>query len=334
MKITIPDDYVGAARQLPSFSKVAAHEVEIWSDIVRDPTILASRLKDTEAVVLIRERTKITEQVLSGAPKLRMLTINGPCPHVDVEACTRRGVLVCASHPRQPRGAAELTWALILASMRNIPQEVQRLKSGQWQGSLGRSLRGRTLGIYGYGRIGSALAEYGKAFGMDVLVWSRERGRNAAAAAGFATIATKEELFRRSDVLTLAIRLVPETRGCITAADLASMKPGALFVNTARDGLVESGALVAGLKAGRPAFAAIDVYDEEPLTRTDHPLLQLPNAVCTPHLGFVEAEQLDDYFSDQYDRILAYASGKPVDVINPAAMNHEHFAGRWSVPVT
>jgi D-3-phosphoglycerate dehydrogenase / 2-oxoglutarate reductase len=211
---------------------------------------------------------------------------------------------------------------------------VQRLKSGQWQGSLGRSLRGRTLGIYGYGRIGSALAEYGKAFGMDVLVWSRQRGRDAAAAAGFATVATKEELFRRSDVLTLAIRLVPETRGTITAADLASMKPGSLFVNTARDGLVESGALVAGLKQGRPAFAAVDVYDQEPLTRTDHPLFQLPNAVCTPHLGFVEAEQLDDYFSDQYDRILAYASGKPVDVINPEVLNHEHFTGRWSVQET
>jgi D-3-phosphoglycerate dehydrogenase / 2-oxoglutarate reductase len=329
MKITIPDDYVDAARQLPSFSKLAGHDVQVLTDIVRDPAILASRLGDTEAIVLIRERTRITEQVLADAPKLRMLTINGPCPHVDVEACTRRGVLMCSSHPRQPRGAAELTWALILASMRNIPHEMQRLKSGQWQGSLGRSLRGRTLGIYGYGRIGSALAEYGKAFGMTVLVWSRERGRNAAAAAGYATVDTKEELIRRADVLTLAVRLVAETRHSITAADLASMKPDALFVNTARDSLVEPGALVAALKMGRPGFAAVDVYDEEPVTRTDHPLLQLPNVVCTPHLGFVEAEQLDDYFSDQYDRILAYASGKPVDVINPEALNHKHFAGRW-----
>jgi len=329
VKITIPDDYVDAARQLPSFTKVAGHDVEIWTDIVRDPAILASRLGETEAIVLIRERTKITRQVLEGAPKLRMLTINGPCPHVDVEACTSRGVLVCSSHPRQPRGAAELTWALILASMRNIPHEVQRLKSGQWQGSLGRSLRGRTLGIYGYGRIGSALAEYGKAFGMDVLVFSRERGRKAAAEAGFTTVGSKDELFRRADVLVIAIRLVPETRHIITAADFASMKPGALFVNTARDGLVEPGALIAGLKMGRPAFAAVDVYDEEPLTRTDHPLVNMPNAVCTPHLGFVEAEQLDDYFSDQYDRILAYARGKPVDVINPEAFKHPHFAGRW-----
>jgi D-3-phosphoglycerate dehydrogenase len=163
-----------------------------------------------------------------------------------------------------------------------------------------------------------------------VLIWSRESGRQAAQAAGFATVATKEELFRRSDVLTLAVRLVPETRHSITAADLASMKPGALFVNTARDGLVEPGALVEGLINGKPAFAAVDVYDQEPLTRTDHSLLQLPNAICTPHLGFVEAEQLDDYFSDQYDRILAYASGKPVDVINPDALRHAHFAGRWA----
>lgn len=329
MKITIPDDYVDAARQLPSFSKVATHEVEVWTDIVRDPAVLASRLGTTEAIVLIRERTKITKQILEGAPKLRMLTINGPCPHVDVEACTSRGVLVCSSHPRQPRGAAELTWALILASMRNIPNEVLRLKSGQWQGSLGRSLRGRTLGIYGYGRIGSALAEYGKAFGMTVLVWSRERGRKAAEDAGYATVATKEELFRRSDVLTLAVRLVPETRASITAADLASMKPGALFVNTARAGLVETGALEAGLKKGFPAYAAVDVYEGEPLTRTDHPLFDMPNVICTPHLGFVEAEQLDDYFSDQYGRILSYVANKPVDVINPEALKHPHFAGRW-----
>jgi D-3-phosphoglycerate dehydrogenase len=331
MKITIPDDYVRAAPQLPSFARVQGHDVDVWSDIVRDPAVLASRLAETEALVLIRERTKITDQVLAGAPKLRMITMNGPFPHIDVEACTRRGVLVCASHPRQPRGAAELTWALIMASMRNIVAENARLKAGLWQGSLGRSLRGRTLGIYGFGRIGSVLGDYGRAFGMNVLVWSRDRGRREAEEKGFKTVSTKEELFRVSDVLTLMVRLVPETRHSITAADLASMKPSALLVNTARAGLIEPGALEAALKAGRPGSAAVDVYENEPLTAPDdHPLLSMPNVVCTPHLGYVEYEQLDDYFSDQYDRILAYAAGKPVDVNNPEALKHPHFGGKFS----
>jgi D-3-phosphoglycerate dehydrogenase len=232
--------------------------------------------------------------------------------------------------PAQPSYAtAELTWGLIISALRRIPQEVAALKGGKWQAaSIGSSLRGKTLGIYGYGRIGGVVAGYGKAFGMNVLAWGRESSIEKARADGFATAASKAQLFEQSDVVTLHVRLIDATRGMVTAADLARMKPTALLVNTSRAGLVEPGALEAALRAGRPGMAAVDVYEEEPVLGARHPLLALDNAVCTPHLGYVERGQLENMFSTIFDQILAYAGGNPINVVNPAALeNHPAASG-------
>jgi D-3-phosphoglycerate dehydrogenase len=237
-----------------------------------------------------------------------------------VVACTARGIAVCASVNRASMATPELTWGLIMAAMRHIPGEVARLKGGAWQHDIGRVLHGRRLGIYGFGRIGKVVAGYGRAFGMRVLVWSRERGQAQALADGFDVAAGPEQLFAHSDVLSIHLRLTPDTRGCITRTDLERMQPGSLFVNTSRAELVEAGALVEALKAGRPGSAAVDVFEHEPVLGARDPLLALPNALCTPHLGFVALDQLDDYFSDQFDRVLAFESGQPIDVINPETL--------------
>jgi D-3-phosphoglycerate dehydrogenase / 2-oxoglutarate reductase len=320
MKIGIPDDYADVVRTLPSFAKMSAHAVSIWTDAVPDVDALAARFVDVEALVLLRERTPMSAALVARLSALRLITISGPYPNIDVAACTAHGVAVCASLNRASMATPELTWGLIMSAMRHIPGEVARLKGGAWQHDIGRVLHGRTLGIFGFGRIGKVVAGYGRAFGMRVLVWSRERGRAEAGAQGFDVVTSADELFARSDVLSVHLRLTPETRACITRAALARMQPGSLFVNTSRAELVESGALVEALKAGRPGSAAVDVFEREPVLGGRDPLLALPNALCTPHLGFVALDQLDEYFSDQFDRVLAFERGQPIDVINPEVL--------------
>jgi D-3-phosphoglycerate dehydrogenase / 2-oxoglutarate reductase len=304
MHIVIPDDYQDVVRTLDAFAKLDGHAVTIYNDTVKDVDALAERFGEADALVLIRERTQITDALLARLPRLRWISQTGKgTAHIDVDACMRRGVTVLAG-TGSPVAPAELTWALVLAAMRRIPQEVARLRGGAWQGSLGRVLRERTLGIWGYGRIGTLVAGYGRAFGMRVLVFGREGSRRRAAADGF-TLADRRALFEESDVLSLHLKLDRETRGIVTAADLARMKPDALLVNTSRAELIEPGALVAALRAGRPGFAAVDVYEEEPILGATHPLLQLDNALCTPHLGYVEKDSYELYFGQAFDALLA-----------------------------
>ena len=318
MKISILDDYGDTLRTLDCFAKLAGHDVEVWTDHVQDVDVLAERLRDTEALVLIRERTEIRAPLLRRLPKLRLISQRSAYPHIDVDACTELGVIVSSNlHAGTPSyAAAELTWALVLAGMRRIPQQVAALKDGTWQSGIGHTVRGKRLGIYGYGRIGSVVAGYGKAFGMDVWVWARSDSRERARADGHAVAPGKEAFFAESDVVSLHMRLVDATRGIVTAADLARMKPTALLVNTSRAPLVEPGALAAALERGRPGMAAVDVFEQEPVA--DHPLLALDNAICTPHIGYVTREEYELQFSDVFDQIVAYAAGTPINIVNPA----------------
>ena len=322
MKITILDDYFDTLRTLDCFRKLDGHEVTIWNDHVQDADALAERLKDTEVLVLIRERTKIRAPLLDRLPKLKLISQRSVYPHIDIADCSRLGIVVSSSqHPGTPSyAAAELTWGLILAAVRQIPQQMAALKAGNWQIGVGTTLRDKTLGIYGYGRIGAAVAGYGKAFGMNVVAWARPQSLAQARADGHAVAASKEEFFKRCDVITLHMRLVEATRHIVKAADLARMKPTALLVNTSRAPLLEPGALVAALKAGRPGMAAVDVYEEEPVKAGGHPLLALDNALCTPHLGYVTREEYETQFADIFDQITAWAAGSPVNVVNPDAL--------------
>jgi D-3-phosphoglycerate dehydrogenase len=322
MKVSILDDYFDTVRTLPSFQKLAGHDVTVWNDHVQDTDALAQRLKDTEALVLIRERTKIRTPLLERLPKLRLISQRSVFPHIDVDTCTRLGVVVSSSqHADTPSYAtAEFTWGLVLAAMRQIPQQMQSLKAGNWQLGVGHSVHGKTLGIYGYGRIGAVVAGYAKAFRMNVLVWAREASRTRARADGWETAPSREAFFATCDIISLHMRLVDATRHIVTAADLARMKPGALLVNTSRAPLIAPGALVAALKAGRPGMAAVDVYEEEPLRDTAHPLLSMPNVVCTPHLGYVTHEEYETQFTDIFDQIVAFCAGKPINVVNPQVL--------------
>jgi D-3-phosphoglycerate dehydrogenase len=320
MKIVIPDDYQDAVRGLDCFGKLTGHHVTVYRDSVKDIEELARRFRDAEALVLIRERTAITEPLLALLPQLKLISQTGKgITHIDIAACTRHGVAVAAG-TGSPYAPAELTWGLVLAAVRHIPQEVARLKTGQWQTTLGLGLHGRTLGIFGYGKIGSLVAGYGRAFGMNVLVWGREGSLVRARDDGFETAASQDALFRQADVLSLHLRLVEETRGIVTTADLAEMKQTALLVNTSRAELIERGALEEALHAGRPGSAAVDVYEVEPVT--DHPLLHLDNVICTPHLGYVEKDSYELYFGTAFDQLLAFATGNPINIINPQALEH------------
>ena len=323
MKITIFDDYFDTIRTLACFRKLDGHEVTIWNDHVDDIDALAERLKDTEVLVLIRERTQIRGPLLERLPKLRLISQRSVFPHIDIDVCTRRGVIVSSDqHAGVPSYAtAEHTWALMLAAARRIPQQVSSLKAGKWQAGLGSTMRHKTLGIFGYGRIGGAVAGYGKAFGMNVLVWAREASLQKARADGYATALDKRGFFEQCDVISLHMRLVPATRGIVTAANLACMKPTAMLINTSRAGLVEPGALVDALKAGRPGMAAVDVFESEPLLDTENPLLKLDNALCTPHIGYVTREEYEVQFTDIFDQIVAYAAGTPTNVVNPAVLD-------------
>jgi D-3-phosphoglycerate dehydrogenase len=319
MKISILDDYFDTVRGLDCFARLKGHDVTIWNDHVQDVDLLAERLKDTEALVLIRERTQIRDALLQRLPKLKLISQRSVYPHIDIDSCTKLGIVVSSSqHADTPSyAAAELTWALVLAAMRQIPQQVASLKAGRWQMGVGYTLRDKTLGIYGYGRIGSVVAGYGKAFGMRVMVWAREPAMAQARADGYEIAASKAAFFESCDVLSLHMRLVAATRGIVAADDLARMKPAALLVNTSRAGLIAPGALVEALKAGRPGMAAVDVFDSEPLRDVDDPLLTLPNVVATPHIGYVSRDEYQIQFTDIFDQIVAYAAGAPINVVNP-----------------
>jgi D-3-phosphoglycerate dehydrogenase len=322
MNVTILDDYFDTLKTLSCFSKLAGHRVTIWTDHLQETDALAARLRDTEALILIRERTRIQAPLLDRLDALRLISQRSVYPHIDIAACTRRGVIVSSDqHAGTPSyAAAELTWGLILAAVRQIPQQMRSLQDGHWQMGIGATLRGKTLGIHGYGRIGSTVADYGRAFGMNVLVWSSDASRERARADGYATAESQRELYTTSDVMTLHLRLVPATRGIVTAADLAAMKPTALLVNTSRAPLVAPGALVEALRAGRPGMAAVDVFEEEPLRDPQHPLLTMDNVVCTPHIGYVTKDEYEIQFSDIFDQVVAYANGHPINVVNPEVL--------------
>jgi D-3-phosphoglycerate dehydrogenase / 2-oxoglutarate reductase len=322
MKISILDDYHDTVSTLDCFAKLAGHDVAIWNDHVQDADALAERLRDTEVLVLIRERTQIRAPLLECLRKLKLISQRSVYPHIDIGACTRLGIVVSSSqHAGTPSYAtAEMTWGLILAAVRKIPQQMASLKAGNWQIGVGTTLRGKTLGIYGYGRIGSVVAGYGRAFGMNVLAWARPPSLAAARADGHAAAPSKEAFFAECDVISLHMRLVPATRHIVTAADLARMKPTALLVNTSRAPLIEPDALVNALCAGRPGMAAIDVYEQEPVRDPTHPLLNMPNVVCTPHIGYVTREEYEVQFTDIFDQIVAYAAGAPINVVNPEVL--------------
>jgi D-3-phosphoglycerate dehydrogenase / 2-oxoglutarate reductase len=322
MNVHVLDDYFDTLRTLDCFAKLDGHDVTVWTDHIQDVDVLADRLRDAQVLVLIRERTQIRARLLERLPRLRLISQRSVYPHIDVDTCTRLGVVVSSDmHPNTASIATtELTWGLILAASRLIPQQVQAMKAGKWQTAMGRTLRGKTLGIYGYGRIGQVVAGYGKAFGMRVVVWARAESRRRATSEGWEVASTREEFFETADVLSLHMRLVDETRGIVTGADLARMKPDALFVNTSRAELVEAGALVDALRTGRPGYAAVDVYENEPVLDTEHPLLQMENVVCTPHIGYVSRDEWELQFSDVFDQINAFAAGAPTNVVNPEVL--------------
>ena len=320
MKVHILDDWFDTLRGLPCFAKLADHEVTVWTDHEADPVKLAARLQGAEALVLFRERTKVGAELVAALPNLKLISQRSVYPHVDVPACTAHGVLLCSNmHSDTPSyAAAEHTLALILASYRQIPQQIASIKAGQWQSGVGRTLRGRTLGLYGYGRIARAVAAYAKAMGLKVQWWGSEVGRARAAAAGETVAVSREAFFKEADIVSLHVRLKPETRGLITAEDLAQMQPRALFVNTSRSGLVAPGALEAEIAKGQ-LHAAVDVFDHEPLLDRENILLTHPNVLATPHIGFMTEDEFKMQFSDIFDQINAYAAGVPTHMINPEA---------------
>ncbi len=324
MKVSILDDYYDTLRTLPCFHKLNGHDVTIWNDHAQETDVLADRLRDTEALVLFRERTQIRTPLLERLPKLKLISQRSVYPHIDLDTCTRLGIILSSSqHAGIPSHAtAEMTWALVLAAVRKIPQQMESLKAGKWQMGVGTTLRGKTLGIYGYGRIGAVVASYGRAFGMNVLVWARPQTLEAARKDGYATAASKEAFFADCDVISLHMRLVDATRHIVKAADLARMKPTALLVNTSRAPLIEPDALAEALRKGRPGMAAVDVFEQEPVFDPKHPLLNMPNVICTPHIGYVTNEEYETQFIDIFDQINAYAAGKPINVINAEVLGH------------
>jgi D-3-phosphoglycerate dehydrogenase len=322
MKVAILDDWFDTLRTLDCFERLAAHDVTVFNDHVENVDELAARLAGFDALALIRERTAVGGELIERLPDLRLISQRSVYPHIDVDACTRHGVLLSSNmHAGSPSYAtAELTWALVLAAMRELPKQVASLRAGDWQAGVGRTLRGKTLGIYGFGRIGRVVAEYGGAFGMDVLVWARPESLQAARAENLPTASSAAELFEHSDVLSLHMRLVDETKGIVAPTDLERMKPTALLVNTSRAGLIEAGALVDALRAGRPGMAAVDVFEQEPVHDVEHPLLGLENVLATPHIGYVTREEWELQFADIFEQINAFAEGDPINVVNPAVL--------------
>ena len=322
MKVHILDDWFDTLRHLPCYAKLDGHDVTVWNDHIQDTDILAERLKDAEAVCLFRERTKIQAELLDRLPNLKLISQRSVYPHIDVPACTKHGVLLCSDqHAGSPSSAAaELTFGLVLAAMRQIPQQMDALKAGDWQIGVGHSLCHKTIGIWSYGRLGKAVAKYAKAFDMDVQVWGGEQSCAEAVADGYRKADSREAFFATSDVVCLLVRLYPATRGMFKASDLALMKPGALLVNTSRAPLIEEGALYEALKAGRPGMAAVDVFEHEPIGPEGHPLLTLPNVIATPHIGYVTSEEYETQFQAIFDQVAAFANGQPIHMINAEAL--------------
>ena len=331
MNIIILDDYQDVVRKLNCSNKLEAYPAKVFTNTIKGVGQLSVRLKDAEILVLIRERTHITRQLIEKLPKLKMISQTGKIgSHVDVTACTERGIVV-AEGAGSPVAPAEMTWALIMAAMRRLPQYINNLKHGAWQQSglkssamptnfaLGQVLKGKTLGIWGYGKIGQLLAGYGKAFGMRVLLWGSEASRALAVEHGFEAAATREEFFTQSDILSLHLRLNDSTRGIVTLADLQVMKTTALLVNTSRAELLAPDALIAGLNRGRPGMAAIDVFESEPILQ-GHALLRLENCICTPHIGYVEKESYELYFGTAFDNVVNFIKGTPTNIVNPGAL--------------
>jgi D-3-phosphoglycerate dehydrogenase len=328
MRVSILDDYFDTVRTLECFAILDGHDVTVWNDHVQDVDRLAERLADAEVLVLIRERTTIAADLVKRLPALRLISQRSAFPHIDIDACTRLGIVVSSDlHQSSPSIAtAELTWGLVLAAMRRIPQQMASLRAGRWQESVGQTLAGKTLGLFGYGRIAEVVAGYGTVFDMPVLVWAREESRRNASVAGFEVATDKEELFERSDVLSLHLRLVPTTRGIVTSADLDRMRSSSLFVNTSRAGLIEPGALAEALRRGRPGMGAVDVFDDEPLRDARDPLLQLDNVVCTPHIGYVTRDEWELQFRDIFEQVVAFAAGQPTNVVNPDVLRQRRQA--------
>ena len=324
MKVHILDDWFDTLRSLPCFALLDGHDVTVWTDHEPDPEKLAARIQDAEALVLFRERTKIGADLLGRLPNLRLISQRSVYPHVDVDACTANGVMLCSNmHSDTPSyAAAELTLALILASYRQIPEQVASIRAGEWQMGVGRTLRGRTLGLYGYGRIAGAVATYAEALGIQVQWWASEEGRARANTDGARVADSREAFFATSDIVSLHVRLKPDTRGLVTADDLAAMQPRSLLVNTSRSGLIAPGALENEIARGR-IFAAVDVFDTEPLTDPAHPLLTAPNVLPTPHIGYVTEDEFDLQFTDIFEQVNAYAAGSPIHVINPEVSRAE-----------
>ena len=316
MRVAILEDYQKATPSLACFAKLAGHEVSVFNEPMRDEATIASRVSGFDALVLIRERTRITKSLLEKLPNLKLIVQTAKVgPHVDVKACQAKGVTVCDS-TGSPLTTAELTWGLILASARNLAQENARLRAGQWQGGVGFQLAGRKLGFIGYGRIAQRLTRYAQAFEMPVCVWGRPSTLDKARAAGVVAIASAEELFSQCDVVSVQLRLNPETRGIVKYKHLSLMKPDAMFVNASRAELVEPGALERALREGRPGRAALDVFENEPVMDAAHPLISMPNVTATPHIGFVERGSYEKYFGDAFDAVNAFAAGKPVRVVS------------------
>ncbi|MGE5306550.1 MAG: D-2-hydroxyacid dehydrogenase family protein [Alphaproteobacteria bacterium] len=321
MKIAVIDDYQDAFRTLRCYEKLKGHDIIIYNDTEKDPARLADRLKEAEAVLLTQQRSRFPSAVIERLPNLKLISQTGRATaHIDIDACTRYGIIVSAGGAGRPHTTAELTWGLILAALRHIPYEVNQLKAGCWQSTIGRAVRGKTLGIYAFGKIGAMVANVGRAFGSHVVCWGREESTSRAREAGYEIAASRELFFAESDIVSLHLPLNKETRAIVTRADLDRMKPTSLIVNTSRAGLIAEGALVDSLKAGRPGFAAVDVFEDEPVIGAAHPLLKMDNAICTPHLGYVESDSYESYYDTAVEQIVAYAAGKPVSVVNPEAL--------------
>jgi D-3-phosphoglycerate dehydrogenase len=331
MNIVILDDYQDAVRKLHCATRLDAYSAKVYTNTVKGLGQLSVRLKDADIIVLIRERTHITRQLVEKLPRLKLIAQTGKVgAHVDVAACTERGIAV-AEGVGSPVAPAELTWALILAAMRRLPQYISNLKHGAWQQSglraasmpsnfgIGSVLRGKTLGIWGYGRIGQIVAGYGRAFGMNVRIWGREASRAQALADGYQVASTREEFFAQCDVVSLHLRLNEDTQGLVTLEDLSHMKPTALLVNTSRAELIEPDALIAALNRGRPGLAAVDVFESEPILQ-GHALLRLENCICTPHIGYVEQDSYELYFGAAFDNVVNYIRGTPTNILNPGAL--------------
>ncbi len=321
MRITILDDYQDAVRKLDCFKILDGHDVQILKQSYSDPALLAEKLSDTDALVLIRERTKITEDLLSQLPKLKLISQTGKISnHLDLAVCSRFHVAVAESMG-SPIAPAELTWLLIMNALRGLPQALCDMKKGLWQTNIGDCVSGKTIGIWSYGKIGKRIAQFAKAFGAQVIVWGSENSREEAVKDGFLAAASKSDFFHFSDVVTLHLRLVPATRGIVKLEDLRSMKPTALFVNTSRAELVEEGALLTALETGVPGMAAVDVYESEPISDPNYPLLQLPNVLCTPHVGYVEKNGYEQLFRLAFENIVAFFEGAPQHIANPEVLS-------------